>query len=242
MHYYRNLLHETIEINKRFLKKEEVTDAELRSSLDKLKTFITNTLNDIKNVFDKITGDNCSICIKLIYDPEQDLAKAKIKTLYRDSTSFRIRKKYDLDSEHRTRIYPATDNTAFKSILDPNESSVIYFSDNLELQHSFRSYNNSNQYWNDFYNAVAVIPISYIPNRKKPKIRSILGFLCVDNMEGGFIYSSNEEYLSGIGDSFYNLFDGYKDIILNAVERQVDHEIIEKFLDWDYSGQITSNN
>lgn len=185
-----NIIHQFRIILNRIIKNKNSNDMidylEIKHSSKEYFLFL---LSNIKELFDVITKDECSVCIKMIIDENN------IKTLYRDPVSFRTRSLID----NKLSIFPISSNTAFEKILD-NFSESYYISNDLSAE---ESYKNINSQWKKNYNAVLVVPVR-IPIDKEKFL--VYGFLCVDNINGGFDQGSIN-LLSSIGDLLFNLFD-----------------------------------
>jgi len=154
------------------------------------KNFLIHFLTNTKEVFDLITHDSCSVCIKLLVKNEYD-----VKTYLRDPVSLRSRS--DIDTEVET--YPYYRNTAFDCILGHEKKNFFLSNDLLELEKQGR-YRNYNQKWKDSYNACLVVPIRAVA---KIEYNKNIGFLCVDNMKGGFDEIIAFNILAGFADLLY---------------------------------------
>ncbi len=143
----------------------------------------TAYLNDLivrtKAIFELQTNDECSVCIKLIGEtaPLSDFSDATITRVFRDPSSQAQRMKYD-QYEQRIR-----NNTSLRYIFKDGQVGYFYFNNDLFHSSINGTYTNDSPNWYRRYNATAVCAIKD-PDRENPD--DIIGFLCVDNMRGGF--------------------------------------------------------
>lgn len=170
-------------------------------SISKSHNFIAHLLNSSKNIFDIYTGDKCAVCIKLFSQNHPSHAnkghltrsEKQVETLARDSTS-RTSRCTHVDDK-KTYSYKA--NTAFQKIIDQMDIQNYWFCNDLRSQND---YFNGNPLWNKYYNATAVIAIAD-PDDVGPE--RIIGFLCVDNMNGGFEKDVTKLTLSIMANTLY---------------------------------------
>lgn len=168
--------------------------------------FYLFVVNNVKNIMDILTGDKCSVCIKVL--EENDSGIVMVRTFMRDSSSYRERKLGD----QGFGSYPYYENTAFKLILS-NSPVSIYFSDDLSKE---PTYVNSNSNWRHLYNSTLVCPIrmELISAQESDKTEySTLGFLCIDNKRGGLGKRACVQVAAAISDSLFNHL-----LLLNAIE------------------------
>jgi hypothetical protein len=162
----------------------------------KFTKFISSTLANIKQIFDHLTDDNCSVCIKLV---DIENGEYRIRTFERDHGS--ARKRSDIDK--RLPNFPHHQNTAFYVIFDPNCEDSHFLCNDLKNK---ERYFNCNINWRDYYNACLVVPIRLITERDSKEERSsVLGFICVDNFKGNFTETANN-ILATMADSCFYLF------------------------------------
>lgn len=164
-------------------------------------------VDNIKRIFDILTNDKCSVCIKLLEEGEHE-SEIMVRTFMRDSGSYRERK----SSDKAIYEYPYYENTAFKTILSPETPDGYYASDDLMSE---RTYLNMNPSWNNYYNSTLVCPIriELIDDADSEyRAYSILGFICVDNQRGGMNNRIAIQTLAGIADSLYNHFLLYNEL------------------------------
>lgn len=162
----------------------------------KFQKFLLFSLSNIKEAFDILTHDECSVCIKLIINDNE------VKTYARDPVSYRERHDADL----KLTTFPIRGNTAFDNITNPCHPDSTYISNDLSKE---AIYINKNPNWNKCYNACIVVPIRILnSNASVPEYR-IIGFLCVDNLRGGFDRQICLNILASFGDLYYNLFEAF---------------------------------
>jgi len=172
------------------------TELQLLSIQSSFKKYFMFLLANVKEVFDVLTGDDCSACIKLI-DGDGD-----IQTFMRDPVSYRHRHQTDRD----LHLFNSKGNTAFNLIASEDFSNSYYVNDDLNKD---KSYTNSNTKWRDYYNASIVTPIRIsLPAKSDEEEEEsyIIGFLCVDNQKGNFNNETCINTLSAIGDLCFHLF------------------------------------
>ncbi|MEA3545744.1 MAG: hypothetical protein U9R69_11085 [Thermodesulfobacteriota bacterium] len=171
----------------------------IESSFKKYFMFL---LANVKEIFDILTGDECSACIKLI-DGSGD-----VRTFMRDPISYRSRHETD---KHLT-VFKGSGNTAFNLILSPDFSDTYFANDNLK---EHENYSNANTKWRKLYNASIVAPIRIsLPSTDidTDEDSYVLGFICVDNLKGNFNNVVCINTLSAIGDLCFHLFYTYDNL------------------------------
>ncbi|MGP8051701.1 MAG: hypothetical protein ACLPYB_13980, partial [Desulfobaccales bacterium] len=169
--------------------------------------FILYFVNNVKQLFDTLTRGRCSVCLKLITtDPKNDTG-GLVRTFMRDSISYRERSNTDM----RIPEFHVHENTAFKRILDNECPDSYYICNNLKEE---RGYINLNQDWQKYYNACLVVPIRILKSKMNgTKTQHIvIGFLCVDNLHGGFDDRIGLNILAAFGDSLFHLFVAFNDL------------------------------
>ena len=148
--------------------------------------FLTLVLSNTREMFGAYTTNSCAVCIKLFveHDPfvaleesAEDGPAQLIKTLLRDDVSSPTRRIADSDG----MPYEYHKNAAFWSIIDDPRSDNYYFANDLESLGN--QYWNANTNWKNYYTATAVVPIKKPGSTAKA---NTIGFLCVDNLGGGF--------------------------------------------------------
>jgi ABC-type multidrug transport system fused ATPase/permease subunit len=200
-HEYRKVVSEITED----LTEKDYTSLEDRKS--SFQRFLDYMVSNIKQTFDMITGDACSVCIKLL---EQNKEGAwMVKTFIRDHISYRERSNTDTFLPE----YNFQANTAFKNILDEYCPESFYMRNDLKSEYKNGHYNNANKNWDKFYNACLVVPIRRIIDKQNS---TIVGFLCVDNQKGGFEDKIGLNTLASFGDLCYHLFISFNELKNNA--------------------------
>jgi hypothetical protein len=109
-------------------------------------------------------------------------------------------KRRDIDETLKT--YPLRESDAFLRITSKDFPDRLFVCDNLQasdFQMPYRGYHK-------FYNATLVTPIRRKLDHSGLEEFDTFGFLCVDNMEGGFEDPIPQNILSAISDNFYCLF------------------------------------
>lgn len=222
LHYYRNILKSIdIAIVKLYYNTAgnvSLFEKPINEIVTEFERFISTMLTNITNTCNAITGDQCATCIKIIKNN-------KVKTFYRDPMSYRMRQGAD-HKDDKPFIYDISDNYAFKIIADPTIKETAFICDNLK---DLKPYENRNPKWSNLYNATAVIPIEIseledssanksLTKRSKTK-KNIIGFLCVDNLKGGFESRELKDFLAGFGDLLFNLFEKF-DIVTGLIESE----------------------
>lgn len=149
--------------------------------------FLNKLLNHTKEIFDVHTGHACAVCIKIF--SRHDALRPRgtdsrtpshqvVRTLLRDSVSSTERK---AGAGQDRGEYPYYVNTAFFEIMQNLGAGNFWFSNDLASLGN--RYQNGHQNWKDYYNATAVIGIK-APTEGDSDY--LIGFLCVDNLCGGF--------------------------------------------------------
>lgn len=223
-HYYRYitiLLRDTVISLRK--KDSTTTEDDCNKICHEFEKYISGLLNAITSTISIVTKDECSSCIKIMNNN-------KVKTFYRDPSSYRTRKDSDYTQQGDLFVYHTDDNYAFNKIADPNSKDTFFACDNLD-EHS--DYYNRNYDWNKLYNATIVIPIqANLSGHKHKKEMHILGFLCCDNMLGGFEDREIKDFLSSIGDLLYNIFVLYDRFYLLAKDKGISDEALQNYGDW----------
>lgn len=153
-------------------------------------THLDRVLANVAKIFGLYTGFPSAACVKIFVDAAagsdlptvQSLTerpKQYVRTLRRDVQSHSERKGADSTPEGSSYRYQK--NSAFHHIVD-NINCPDYYVQN-DLDSLGAEYENSNLQRRSHYNAVLVVPIKP-PN--KPAHEICAGFLCVDNLKGGF--------------------------------------------------------
>ncbi len=159
------------------------------------KEFFEYTLSQIKEIFDILTGDSCSACVKYL---DNDY----VSTIARDHVSSRSRG--EADANPRLKKYKYSENTAFGRIM--KEGYRYFLSNNLHAMGD--DYVNVNQKWQKLYNATLVQPIRYLRDGGVGGVdgeAEVIGFICVDNMKGNFEEPIAIDILAAFSDPMYHM-------------------------------------
>lgn len=207
-------------------KNEQMSQQKINDVCNSFEFFIiTKVLTSISGVMRTLTGDKCASCIKVIKNH-------KVKTLYRDSISYKNRKKSDIKPNGQLIIYDIDDNTSFSSIANPVSQDSYFACDNLNGMRDH--YVNCNSNRDKLYNATIVVPIqanlSGNPNLEQ---MSLLGFLCCDNMNGGFERLEVKDVLASAGDQLYNILVLYDNFYQEAQKKGLINAKLQKYGNWN---------
>lgn len=227
MHEYRYLILELDSIMATHWRGDgEVSERDIERALENFESFIKSMLLNISDFFKSFTQDRCSACIKIV-------KQGKVKTFFRDPLCNRDRKRSDYNQDGTPTIYKVTDNYAFKIITDKTSKSRTFFCDKLE---EFKGYLNVNPDWSKLYKACGVVPISKRIKKQWQKNEwNVIGFLCVDNIRGGFETKEAEDFLCAFGDLLYAFLLRYNELISIALEKGMSNEKIKTYSNWDES-------
>lgn len=162
------------------------------------KMFNIFMLSNLKEIFDILTDDECATSVKII-KASNDSGTPLIQTFMRDPVSYRERKLVDLELGE----FPWYKNTAFETLIDPDNSGRYYLSNDLSKEGN--NYRNVNPDWKRFYNACLVAPLRIVEDEAAKKY-NMLGFICVDNFKGCFDEGLSVNIMASFADPFYNLF------------------------------------
>jgi len=132
---------------------------------------LTNLLHFTTSLLQSRIGVPCAATIKLLIDSPDDTDVPRVHTLLRDPRSGREREAYLPPND-----FPYTENTAFKDLLIKPALRGVYAANNLAALAVLEEYSNSNEQWEQFYNATVVHTI----HRWNEK-QTAIGFLCVDS-------------------------------------------------------------
>lgn len=165
---------------------------------------LVTLLNHFKELFSQYTGNSCSVSVKILSYAGSN--NEEIYTLSRDSVSASERSQVDLNLPE----YSYHDNTAFEYVVNQNSRYSFFLCNNLLKLEEQQAYKNKNPYWKDYYNATLVASISPYDN---PKLNQTIGFICVDNMEGGFDEDFCAQVILNFGKELFQLFYAYDNIV-----------------------------
>lgn len=206
---------------------EDVSAGEIEKTLESFHRFMIKLLDNLVAYFNFITQDDCAACIKVLNE------KKKVKTFFRDSLNYRFRSRSDLKQDDSPFIYSVSDNTAFYVISNDGFKDTTFFCDDLVKMKEDGKYNNANPQWETLYRACAVVPIRRKLKENRSNMSKLLGFICVDNLKGGFEREEFRDFLSSFGDLVYNLFEKYDQIAAAAVKKGVENERLQVYKSWD---------
>lgn len=206
--YLQDLFHRRTGISQQMHKtiQGQRTDGDLRTDV---KEYIQYLLNQTKLIFDKYTEYDTSTCLKMITIHRElngnfgrnGESPQEILTFDRDHSSKETRGK--VDKEQETMEYLCIRNTAFREIMyNRGRDNYFYHNDLLELERQ-GLYENINPYWKNHYKATAVHAIK---DPGQPRTEGVIGFLCIDNMNGGFDDKFSKHMLSLLSDTLYYAF------------------------------------
>ena len=205
----RNKMALTLELYEEILFTGEAPKAEKAVDMIRInKSLGIYIVNNIKDLFDILTRDNCSVAIKLLEGVENKDDK-QVSTFIRDTRSYRDRNGRSL------KEFLWYENSAFRCILTGEGSTSYFACDDLAGE---TGYINTNQFWQGYYNATLVAPIR-LGNVKSYETKlddSIIGFICIDNFKGNLNNRTSIELISGLVDSLY-LYFYYHDKLISLI-------------------------
>jgi len=187
------------------LNRREYAVEDLRQHYD---GYLDVVLMKLSMIFEKYTGCECSVCIKLFvsyvpFDPESEknssAKEQRLVTLRRDANSRDERRATD----KQLTSYLYDKNTAFHHILHDLQRRDYFYCNNLQALDADGGYYNANPDWRKHYNATAVTPIK---NPKTSAKDDCLGFLCIDNKGGRFDETFCRSILANTSNSLYYVF------------------------------------
>lgn len=190
--------------------------AELRRSIQandyqdveaKFDSYLRDLLSYTGNLFFHLTGDHCFACIKLLRASSEDNqvasaladeAKPSVWTFRRDPKAAKLRQSTD----DRYGDYEYNQNAAFSFILDRHHEPDYFICNDLVEAEEAGRYWNENEHYRQYYNATAVVPI-VVSSTVHGGNGRCMGFLCIDNMNGGFDTRRCVHILNGIAADLY---------------------------------------
>lgn len=157
------------------------------------KAFFVKALDTLKALFDGITGNPCSLCIKVFVDENRML-----KTLCRDSRSAPTR-----GAKDETTAFSVDANTDFTLIMKGIRR--WWFSNDLASE---KNYLNENAKFLEHYRSTIVVPIKWMGAQDTVYYQ---GFLCLDSQESNAFNEDYHPYLLGaVGDILQPLLEIYR--------------------------------
>ena len=152
----------------------------LRATRQNWLDYTQHILGLARGILGKLTGEDCSICIKLVGYDSRFKELPVLITMARDNASSARRREADRDNP----IYPAQANTAFNTILSEPAAGGVFACDDLS---AYPHYQNVNRNWSDHYNSTLVVAIGARHFRirdngqDEEKCEDVIGFFCVDS-------------------------------------------------------------
>lgn len=153
-----------------------------------IKRGLETSCSQLAEIFEVYTSNESHVCLKE-FDGQQ------VYLVARDKPPVQY-----VRYEGKPSSYPVVENTALHAVGILNKEYFV--SNNLGTE---EKYDNSNNDWKKFYNATAVI--GYPINRVQ---QNTVGFLCVDNLEGGFDEESTIVILTTFARFHHHIIDLYK--------------------------------
>lgn len=141
------------------------------------REYLIELCGNISSVCAILTQSPCHTSVKS-FDPTTGL----VTTRARDALVHN-RERGEVDEGLKSFHYE--ENTAFEKIIN-DDSYYLYRCNWLRLADVAGYYKNRNPEWKKFYHATIVLPITLNRNASAINKQSVIGFVCVDNMRGGF--------------------------------------------------------
>ena len=167
---FRHACHRLHSISHRFrdtFQKIEVSTSPLAYDDIRDSGFPLCVLDNLKNIFDQITGVTCSTCIKLLI-----LGTNRVVTFTRDTASAAEAELLDYNREATVES-----NTASERIV--NNGDAYFFSNNLLELHKSGNYKSDRPNWERRYLSTIVLPVRCFDEKKKK--HKIPAMLCIDS-------------------------------------------------------------
>ncbi|WP_375204993.1 hypothetical protein [Hyphococcus sp.] len=242
--YETNLDIRRINLRIRYAAKNNFEKVKIEPVLDRVisnwRKYTQFFLDNSRFIFESLTGERCSVCIKIIGWPYHTGASPTAETLLRDNQSLRTRRYVDKVRS----VYNAASNTAFNKIIEDFEFDNVFVCDNLSHD---ATYLNVNEDWKRHYNSVLVTRIGaeHFEIDKKGHDTSIgydlIGFLCVDSKSASFddekciaavkaLAQIYNEYLNYISKLFFGLADTDKLSILSHFSEEENSSELKKVM------------
>ena len=181
-----------------------VFDKNIENISNNFQAYLSRILEETAQLFTLYTGSKCASCIKIFEGSKGDInqafsvdgARTHLKTLARNPGSEADR----IATDNELKIFDYHKNTAFHRICASNKSPHYFVDNSLETRAEMGDYDNENPNWKKLYNASAVVPVR--PPNAPVEAQSV-GFLCVDNRDGGFDMDRCVSILDGIASDLY---------------------------------------
>lgn len=226
--YFFNLMEYTQKISYTLDKANEKTvtsslsKEDLNGVYDDVHSFMQTFSSNLHSYFTLRTKDNCAITIKIVN------SKNKIKTFFRDPISYNKRRQSDFENGTEV-VMDIKNNFGFLVITSNDYRESYYCNDNL---YDDKNYKNGNPNWKELYRATAIAPITNCQNESNKKI---LGFVCVDNFNGGLSHQAIIDFLSGASLMIYPIFEKFDKLSQYAKINNITHDRFKKYADWSNS-------
>lgn len=175
------------------MKGKEAVDALIKKNVTSM--FYNNAIVNVKEIFDRMTGDSCAVCIKLVD------GKSFISTTLRDPVS--ARERGDVDRQPALMNFDYRSNTAFRKILSDDDPATFFADDDLVGLYNRGDYINANPRWQKLYSATLVAPIRYLYDKNRNAC--VIGFICVDNKRGLLDNEMAKDLLAWFADILFHI-------------------------------------
>lgn len=197
------------------IKTEEV-DAELSY---RFRDALHRILKDINHIFACYTGDRVHVSVKTFCHDSDGNKTKDLETFLRDREND-WRRRWDTDQDTPSIHY--NDHSPFSDILG-NGHSKSFVSNNLLYLHRRGLYRNSNENWSENYNAALICPLTRERDRKKVNFDTVEGFLCIDNLKGGFDDAVVVHLARMFARVFYDIVLDTKSVPVDVKLKEDDH-------------------
>jgi len=183
-----------------------------RFKVDTLEKYLLPILDETAKLFTILSKNKCAACIK-VRSPDSGERSAgnheylSVITWGRDSTSAAIRL-YDEDTIKGLHEYRHSSNTAFKTIIESEETD---FWGSNDLNAMGGEYLNVNPDRSKLYNATIVSGLRD-PLSKRNEPPGINGFLCIDNKHGNLNNRLSESVMGILSYYMYNIIRKFSGI------------------------------
>ncbi len=184
---------------------------------------LTFLCDNLKIVFDRKTGADCSVSIKVAVEMIPDLKEMEVCNLCRDSKHHLVRDTIVYEGKHHL----VSDNTAFMAVADNivnGRPDLSYMNNNIPKTKGYQ--NTSIGCYGDSslpYKSELVYPI--LPVRREGNNYPTFGFICVDCAKtNGFDEKSYEiPMIQGVADGIYDIIEYriYKNLKANDQRTKV---------------------
>jgi len=153
-------------------------------------SYLSDFLNKVVSIFGIFTGHKCAACVKVLLSSKDKPNNGHfIKGLKEDYAFVSTISRDPSSAYDRNRAYPPdrltyqiVENTGLFEVKHIPERNGYYAKNDL-CNISPEFYRNSNGRWREFYDAVAVAALK---NPSQDAFDQAIGYLCVDNLGGGF--------------------------------------------------------